>query len=186
MTDKLQTALKNADTDFERKTLQYIQSLRDRPVLSDGQRNSTSGMKLSDEINVKSPTMIHENQPKDFSQKTTRTAKNMSPTSSMPKNPVNSTVSFESNDSLGFGFEMMLSDTGKDVNSLSYSKGSDPQLSQSSRSLNKPLKKHVYRIDSLEFQHSLKGSEIPEDLAKINMLDSLNDYEVRVIFNRGN
>ena len=129
--------------------------------------------------------MCRDESRRSIEKKTTRieSTKSISP---LPKNPINSAVSIESNDSLGFGSEMMLSDIGQDLKSLSLSIGFDSQLSQSPKPLYKPLKKHVNRICTSDYQHSLKGSKIPEDLAKINMLDSLDDYRVRVIFNRGN
>merc|ERR1711957_210426 len=136
---------KKADSGFERKTLLYIQSLRERQPLSNEKPSFTFEMKSSEVLDIKSSTMVRKKSKlKDFSKKTTRieSTKSISP---LPKNPINSAVSIESNDSLGFGSEMMLSDIGQDLKSLSLSIGFDSQLSQSPKPLYKPLKKHVNR-----------------------------------------
>ena len=93
--------------------------------------------------------MIHKDQLNDFSKKTTG-VENISLESSPPKSPVKITTSIASNDSLRFGTEMMLSDIGQDLKSLSPSIGFDSQSSQSPKPLKKPLNKPIHHFHSLE------------------------------------
>ena len=127
----------------------YIQSLRDRPFSTNEKRSSTFSMKHSEVINIKSSTMIHNDQLNDFSQKIIG-AEIISPEPSLSKSPVKITTSIASDNSLRFGTEMMLSDIVQDVKSLSLSIGFDSQSSQSPKPLKKPLNKPIHHFQSLE------------------------------------
>ena len=175
MADKIMIALNNSDSDFEKRTLQYIISLRDRQNSThENQNRQVSELHFSEVLDCKSSSKINNSQLKDYSQLIQRST-NTELISSELKVPSNSIISPKSNDS--FISDCKIMDADEDVKNLSLSIGFDSQLS---KSYEPPKYRH-----SMSNQHSLKGSDIPEDLAKINLLDSLDDYVVRVIFNRG-
>ena len=178
MEDNLMVALKNSKSEFEKKTLLHLMTLRDRQMPNcERQSRQPTEPKFSKVLDIRTSSEIHNSQLIDYSQTVNGTdSTRLVP--SRPKTPLNTSISCESNDSYESGTSMIFTGSDQEQESLNLSIGFDSQKNQSRRPLNCDY--------SYGNQHTLKGSDIPKDLADVNMFDSLQDYRVRVIFNRGN
>ena len=158
MADNLMLALTNSDSDFEKKTLQYIISLRGQQLsTSEKQDRKSSEANFSDVLDVRSRGKIHNSHLIDYSLKKQK-ANNTNLLSSVPKVPANSIISYDSYD---FGSKMLHSDSDEFLKNLPLSIRCDSQSSESYKppKLNRSME---------QYQHKLEGNDIPEDLAKVN------------------